>query len=143
MRTILILGTELDMKTYNTDSRRALSIFLREHADKQFTADELARELAGKVGKSTVYRLLSRLCDEGEIRQLSNGENRAAAYQAIPDDTCLSHLHIKCTECGMLIHLDESESRRIASIAFQRSFRIDTKLTMIYGLCESCERAAR
>ena len=130
------------MKTYDTDSRRAVTDFLRTNADTQFTADELASALADKAGKSTVYRLLSRLCDEGEIRRLSRDGERAAVYQAIPDDKCLGHLHMKCVECGLLVHLDEAESRRVAAIADSRRFTLDTKRTMIYGLCEKCAGGA-
>lgn len=131
------------MKTYDTDSRRAVADFLRDHADEQYTAEDVAAALRDKAGKSTVYRLLSRLCEEGEIRRLAKEGERASVYQAIPDARCLGHLHMKCVECGHLVHLDESESRRIAAIADARAFTLDTKRTMIYGLCEKCAGGAK
>lgn len=58
------------MKKYDTGARRALTEFMKDNAGRQFTADEIAEQLSAAAGKSTVYRLLSRLCDEGELRRL-------------------------------------------------------------------------
>ena len=131
------------MRSYDTKAKAALSDYLRTHADRQFTADELAATMSGTAGKSTVYRLLLRLCEDGEIRRLARAGERGATYQAIRDETCLGHLHLKCTECGRLIHLGEAQSRRIFAIALEEGFAIDTKTTMIYGRCEACEAASQ
>ena len=126
------------MRSYDTKARSALSDYLRTHAERQFTAEELAEAMTQTAGKSTVYRLLTRLCEDGEIRRLPRDGSRGAFYQAIPDDKCLGHLHLKCTDCGRLVHLGEAESRRIAAIVLESDFTLDTKMTMIYGKCEEC-----
>lgn len=131
------------MKTYETASRRALIDFMKNNSQKQFTADEIARELSAFAGKSTVYRLLSKLCEEGELRRLPRTGERGTFYQAIPDDKCLGHLHMKCLGCGLLVHLGEDESRRILALAHCRDFTVDTKKTMIYGRCAACEGGSR
>lgn len=127
------------MKKYDTGARRALTEFMKDNAGRQFTADEIAGQLSDAAGKSTVYRLLSRLCDEGELRRLPRDGGRGTVYQAIPDDKCLGHLHMKCLGCGLLVHLSDSESKRILALAHCRDFSVDTKKTMIYGLCAACE----
>ena len=126
------------MRSYDTKAKSALSEFLRTNADRQFTAEELAQKMSESAGKSTVYRLLSKMCDEGEIRRLPREGERGSYYQAIPDETCLGHLHLKCSRCGELVHLEDAESRRIGAIALENGFAIDTKLTMLYGLCAAC-----
>lgn len=126
------------MKSYDTKARTALSEYLRSHDKEQFTAKELAEIMSPVAGKSTVYRILTKLCEDGNIRRLARGEERVSYYQALPDDRCLGHLHLKCTECGYLVHLDEAASRRIFGIALANSFEIDTKMTMLYGRCEKC-----
>lgn len=131
------------MKKYETASRKALLKFMKSNSAEQFTADEIALRLEGLAGKSTVYRLLARLCDEGEIRRLPRTGERVTFYQAIPDDKCLGHLHMKCSSCGLLVHLGEEESRRIMALAHCRNFTVDTKKTMIYGFCKTCEVNAR
>ena len=128
------------MRSYDTKAKTALSDYLRDHADRQFTADELARIMENTAGKSTVYRLLIHLCDIGEIRRLPRDGKRGSYYQAIPDETCLGHLHMKCTECGRLVHLDDAQSRRIYAVALDSGFTVDTKMTMLYGKCEKCRQ---
>ena len=129
------------MKTYDTKAKSALSEYLRTNADRQFTAEELADIMSKSAGKSTVYRLLAKLCEDGEIRRLPREGERGSYYQAIPDETCLGHLHLKCSKCGKLINLEEAESRRISAIALENGYVIDTKLTMLYGVCEACRGA--
>ena len=126
------------MRSYDTKAKSALSEFLRTNADRQFTAEELAAKMSESAGKSTVYRLLSKMCDEGEIRRLPREGERGSYYQAIPDETCLGHLHLKCSRCGKLVHLEDAESRRIFAMALENGFIIDTKLTMLYGICGDC-----
>lgn len=67
---------------------------------------------------------------------------RGAYYQAMTGAPCLRHLHLKCLSCGLLIHLDENESRRIASVALGRNFTVDGKKTMLFGYCGSCADGA-
>ena len=126
------------MRSYDTKAKSALSEFLRTNADRQFTAEELADIMSKSAGKSTVYRLLAKLCEDGEIRRLPREGERGSYYQAIPDETCLGHLHLKCSRCGKLVHLEDEESRRIFAMALENGFIIDTKLTMLYGICGDC-----
>ena len=130
------------MKTYDTEARRALCEFMKNNAERQFTAEELCAAVSHSAGKSTVYRLIARLCDEGEIRRIPRGGERGAYYQAMTGAPCLRHLHLKCLSCGLLIHLDENESRRIASVALGRNFTVDGKKTMLFGYCGSCADGA-
>lgn len=130
------------MKTYDTEARRALCEFMKNNAERQFTAEELCAAVSHSAGKSTVYRLIARLCDEGEIRRIPRGGERGAYYQAMTGEPCLRHLHLKCLSCGLLIHLDENESRRIASVALGRNFTVDGKKTMLFGYCGLCADGA-
>ena len=115
---------------------------MKNNAERQFTAEELCAAVSHSAGKSTVYRLIARLCDEGEIRRIPRGGERGAYYQAMTGEPCLRHLHLKCLSCGLLIHLDENESRRIASVALGRNFTVDGKKTMLFGYCGSCADGA-
>ena len=64
------------MKTYDTEARRTLCEFMKNNAERQFTAEELCAAVSHSAGKSTVYRLIARLCDEGEIRRIPRGGER-------------------------------------------------------------------
>ena len=61
---------------YNTAGRRQLMAYMAEHAERQFTVDELYEALVATgatVGKSSVYRLCEKLCPLNNI-ELQNKE---------------------------------------------------------------------
>ena len=52
--------------SYHTQQRCALLAFLSAHADKQFTVEQLLTAMGDEApGRSTVYRALDRLVEEG------------------------------------------------------------------------------
>ena len=127
--------------TYHTAQKARLFSFLQQHADTSFTAEELCAALAGAgaVGKSTVYRLLPQLVAEGQVKRFSGSGQRRALYQAVGCAHCDAHLHLKCTVCGKLIHLDESASDAVLHRVLQSSaFSVDEGQTVLFGKCAAC-----
>ena len=94
------------MKGYQTEQKKLLLAYLSSHADRSFTLDELAAVMtACGVGKSTVYRLVARLSDEGAVRRYAREEGRGYTYQYLERQECHSHLHLRCSICGRVIQL--------------------------------------
>ena len=127
--------------TYRTAQKARLFSFLQQHADTAFTAEELCDALAdtGEVGKSTVYRLLPQLIAEGQVKRFSGSGRRRVLYQAVGCAHCDAHLHLKCTACGRIIHLDESASDAVLHRVLQSSaFAVDEKQTVLFGKCAAC-----
>ena len=127
--------------TYHTAQKARLFSFLQQHADTAFTAEELCDALAdtGEVGKSTVYRLLPQLIAEGQVKRFSGCGRRRVLYQAVGCAHCDAHLHLKCTACGRIIHLDESASDAVLHRVLQSSaFAVDEKQTVLFGKCAAC-----
>ena len=116
---------------------------MKNNAERQFTAEEaLRRGFAPAPGKAR-STALSRVFATRERSDVSRAAGeRGAYYQAMTGEPCLRHLHLKCLSCGLLIHLDENESRRIASVALGRIFTVDGKKTMLFGYCGSCADGA-
>ena len=53
---------------YKTSQREILLGFFRAHPDEEFSTEDVTCALAGEaIGKSTVYRLISKLCEDGDI----------------------------------------------------------------------------
>ncbi len=141
MRVILNFGKGDGLMTYHTAQKARLFSFLQQHADTAFTAEELCAALAGAgaVGKSTVYRLLPQLVAEGQVKRFSGSGQRRALYQAVGCAHCDAHLHLKCTVCGKLIHLDESASDAVLHRVLQSSaFSVDEGQTVLFGKCAAC-----
>lgn len=127
--------------TYHTAQKARLTAFLQQHADATFTAEELCEALAGEqaVGKSTVYRLLPQLVAEGQVKRFSGEGRRRVLYQAVGCTHCDAHLHLKCTDCGRIIHLDDGASDAVLQRVLQSSaFSVDEKQTVLFGTCAAC-----
>ena len=116
--------------TYQTRQRRAVLEFLAQHAERQFTVDELLAAMgAAAPGRSTAYRLLDRLAEEGAVRRFLPEGTHTAAYQATATGHCDAHLHLKCVTCGKLIHLDETISDAVQGDLLRRAGIIEMNIS--------------
>lgn len=130
---------------YNTAAREAVIAFFCSNADRQFTADEVyvgISSILSKIpGKSTVYRLLSKLNEDGFLRRYRDGSDSVTRYQLIRDGGCESHLHMKCTKCGRVYHLEcEGSEMLLGHVLNEHGFRINSGISMLYGECEKCRK---
>ena len=125
--------------TYNTEKRAELVRFLESKGGSSVTIEEICGAiLTDGKGKSTVYRLMSKLVSDGSVRKISDPKTRHLTYQNIHSGHCSEHMHLKCKECGKLIHLDEETSRNFErQIKCSRGFALDEG-ALLFGVCGSC-----
>lgn len=130
------------MKNYKTGQRSSLLAFLEQHRDEQLAAEQIAEMMAADgnvISLSAVYRNLERMEQEGYVRRSAAGEGRGSVYQYIGGE-CSEHLHMQCTGCGQVIHLDHKTTEALCSAAQSCSdFSIDEKRTVLYGRCRDCK----
>ena len=131
---------------YNTAGRRKLIAFMESHNDRQYSVEEIyaaMTEDGSRVGKSSLYRLLEALCEEGVLRKFRENEQSAATFQYVgSDEDCGQHLHLKCDRCGCLIHLECAMSRQlVAHILEEHGFHIDSKRSVLWGVCDKCRNS--
>lgn len=126
--------------TYNTEKRTAVINFLKSKHDVGFSIDEIATALSPDgSAKSTYYRLVSKLVGEGVIRKITDDKTRHTTYQYLCCDGCAEHLHLKCKDCGRLIHLDSETSHLVEErIMGAGGFSIDEG-ALIFGRCNDCK----
>ena len=130
---------------YKTKQREKMQEFLKENSHKHFTAYDVCNYFKDKgeaIGTTTVYRQLDALYKEGVIKKYVLDESSSACYEY---DDCHDHdehsrcYHLKCTECGKLIHLSCEEIELFEHhIAEDHGFAIDPTRTVFYGLCAEC-----
>ena len=125
--------------TYNTEKRAELVRFLESKGGSSVTIEEICDAiLTDGKGKSTVYRLMSKLVSDGSVRKISDPKTRHVTYQYIHAGHCSEHMHLKCKECGKLIHLDEETSRNFErQIKSSRGFALDEG-ALFFGVCGNC-----
>ena len=124
---------------YMTGNKERILGFLLENANSSYTLEEICAALTtdGK-GKSTVYRIVSRLVAEGCVRRLSDGKTRHCTYQYVGGEHCHHHLHLKCKGCGRLVHLGEGESRRFERVLLDIGGFVIEEGTLLFGTCKEC-----
>lgn len=129
--------------SYNTKQSKLVYDFLQNNPHKHFSAEEVYFALISNgdnIGRTTVYRQLDKLCDEGKVRKFFSGENNACCYQLESED-CHNHYHLKCSSCGTLIHTECDFLDKLSSHIFNdHQFRIDSSKTVLYGICQSCRK---
>ena len=133
------------MASYQTAQKKILIEYMTKHCDTAFTVEELAEKIGEDgcrehvPGKSTLYRLMQKMVEDGRVKRFVKGNSRRFVYQIAAGERCDSHLHLKCTECGKLLHMDDDESLEILStVLAKNSFNIDEKKTVLLGKCGEC-----
>lgn len=122
--------------SYHTQQKTALLDFLEQNAGRQFTIDEIIEAMGESAPpKSTAYRLVKKLCDDGEVCRFTREGTTGAVYQLSGKCCCAEHLHIKCVDCGLLIHLDRAAQEALSK---NTGFVIDDLRSMLYGRCAAC-----
>ena len=134
------------MSSYHTEQKKLLIEYLTRHKDNSLTIDEITEGMQASAtdgvcppGKSTVYRLINKLLEDGKVKKFSRAGTRQAAYQLVEGSRCACHLHLKCTECGRLFHMKERLSDELISrISADQSFLVSQAETVLYGVCRFC-----
>jgi len=134
--------------TYKTEGKTRLITFFSQHPDTQYTVDELCAALSeaypdayngAKECKSSLYRRLSVLLEEGTVRKFRDDKQSAYVYQYVACGACSHHFHLKCLSCGKLEHLDcVISDQLLAHISADHHFCVDRGRSILYGLCADC-----
>ena len=127
---------------YMTRQRRALMNFFSRHPDEQLSAQEIAAALQEyDVSQSAVYRNLTALEEQGLVRRSRQTDGREQFYQFIGSETCRNCIHLSCTRCGRTFHMDTDEADAfLKTVAERDGFAVDKSETVLYGVCETCQR---
>lgn len=131
------------MNTYNTKQKQIILSYLESNFTNQYTCEALSnilREAGTPVGKTTVYRYLEKLTENGRVRKITGGNSKSALYQYINEEmNCHSHMHLKCLKCGDFIHLGCDFMHGVNEhLSKHHRFTVDNSKTVLYGLCEKC-----
>jgi Fur family ferric uptake transcriptional regulator len=129
---------------YNTELRTAALQYLKDNADKSITVAQLT-DLVNRAGISanptSIYRYLEALIKEGKVKKYVNHKGQSATYQYTNDDSCNVHLHLQCSSCGQIEHLDCQFMNQFSQhIDKNHNFEIDCKTSILYGLCSVCKK---
>lgn len=133
----------MEGKEYRTRQREVILEFLKNSDSRHVSIEEVLEHIkaAGeKVGRTTIYRYMEKLTDEGVLRKYFIEEGAGACYQYVnPQKNCREHFHLKCLKCGSLIHVECEYLEQIGShILTHHGFEVDNTKTVFYGICRDC-----
>lgn len=132
------------MSSYNTEQKKMLLDFLERNHDSSYTIDEIAEGLKSAAGekapgKSTVYRLMTRLVEDKRVHRFADEGGRRFLYRIIADEHCRNHLHLKCLGCGKILHLDHATSDALLEgVRKMKNFSVSEEDTLLFGSCAEC-----
>lgn len=128
---------------YKTKQRQILIDFFKKNNNKQYSIKEITDSVSNNdIGKSTVYRLIDKMTEDGSIRRFRGINGKSVLYQYVGEQhECDSHFHLKCVKCGLLVHLECDYMNSLNKhIEEHHKFEIDSSKTILYGLCSECDR---
>ena len=132
--------------TYKTKQSREILSCLQHHGGSHVNVPEILKyleERGSSVGIATVYRHLEKMEKDGIVRKyILDGKNGACFQYVEEDNDCHQHYHLKCEQCGELIHLQCDALDSIeAHILEDHGFLVNPLKTVFYGTCEKCAGA--
>ena len=105
------------VKKRNTKQKEIIINFLKENKDRHLTAEDILLELrkqSEEVSQATIYRNLSELVKEGELRKYISDVAKKACFQYVDNvNKCSKHYHLICDECGSIIHFEGTELQKL------------------------------
>lgn len=96
-------------------------------------------------GRSSVYRLISALCEEGHLRRARDAGSGSFLYQYTGGGhACRNHFHLQCLVCGTVTHLECGCSTDIAAhLQDRHGFAVDSGRSVLYGTCADCQKSRK
>ena len=126
------------MKSIRNTVQRSLVLQAVTALHTHPTADEVYLMIAEKhpsISRSTVYRNLNLLAEEGEIQKVPvpGGADRYD-FRAVP------HYHIRCVRCGRVFDVDMPYQEKIhENVRDSHGFSIQGHDIVFQGVCPQCK----
>ncbi len=128
-------------KTYNTKQRNAVLAFFKSLPQQSMTAQEAREQLATRgqaIGRTTIYRVIARLLEEGLLFKVNeNSPETTARYQyrgLFP-----RNISVRCNHCGLIAALTcEAVDAFEEHLYHDHGFRLLENECILPGLCSAC-----
>lgn len=131
-------------REYKTKSRKLIQEYLKgekDHAVSISDIEQFLEEQEEHINPSTIYRYLDKLVAEHKVLKYQKEDGKKAVFQYVEEDSCHEHLHLQCVKCGKMIHLNCGFMEEISDhMAEHHHFRLQCQNSILYGVCEVCEK---
>ena len=88
----------------------------------------------------SVYRYLDKLAGERRVMKYVAGKGERAVYQYADEaHHCHEHIHLKCTRCGEIFHMDCHFMDEVRQhLQAEHGFTLQCEGSILYGVCRRC-----
>lgn len=131
---------------YQTKSRQMILDYLIRNKDRAVHVSDIIQHMDQEecsVNKTTVYRYLDKLVAEKTLMKYvadKGGKSRISVCRTAIQ-MIRKHLHLQCSECGKVIHLDCDFMKEISEhILSDHGFSLCCKDSILYGVCDECSK---
>ena len=122
---------------YNTKQKEMILNIIKKEK-KQFTIKDIYEKLNGKVGLTTIYRLVDKLVDDNLLNKEIDKEN-VTFYQYLVECNEENHFYLKCDKCGRVTHVDCDCINELSNHIFKHhKFITNKEKIIINGRCNNC-----
>jgi Fur family ferric uptake transcriptional regulator len=127
--------------TYNTKQKDIIIDDIKKHKN-EFTIKDIYNELNGKIGLTTIYRLVDKLVSEGTVNK-SIGKDNTTYYLYLEKCDKENHFFLKCESCGIMEHIDCDCIEELSNhISKKHNFSL-TDHIIINGKCKKCSKEGK
>lgn len=122
-------------KTRNTEKQNLVKEILT-NAKQTLSAEDIRNAMPIKVNKTTIYRILDRFLEKGEIHVISDKNGKtyyAQGSENLKDAKSHNHIHFQCQTCESVTCLEDS-----ITLPMLDGFTIKKTQCLIIGICNKC-----
>ncbi len=130
---------------YATKTRQLILEYLIINRARTVSVSDILGHLAAECGEdvpniTTIYRYLDKLCAEHRVMKYVADRGEKSVYQFIEEGKgCAQHLHLKCSSCGQITHMNCGFMEDIRGHLLQsHGFALNCEGSMLYGTCCKC-----
>ncbi|TVR39172.1 MAG: Fur family transcriptional regulator [Cryomorphaceae bacterium] len=123
-------------KPRNTIAKRKILELINESASA-VSSQDIHAGVGTVCDRATVYRVLGRLVDEGEVHKIIDldGVVRYAACEQCDDHHHHhDHIHFSCEKCNALTCLEEV----VPEFTLPKNYKANSVNFTVSGICEKC-----
>ena len=125
--------------TYDTKQKELILETIKKQKT-HFQVKDIYDALNGKVGLTTIYRLIEKLEKEKVVNKSIDKDNKTYfEYLGKCDED--NHFYLSCDKCGKLTHIDCDCINELSSHVYnEHKFTLNKENIVIKGICEKCKK---
>lgn len=125
------------MNRRNTPTKEAI-LTLLSNTKKALSQDAIEKQLAIKINRATIYRILNRFCDDNLVHKIvaDDGKQYFAICKICEDSEHMQHhFHFRCLVCDTIECLQTP-----INYSIPKGYNVENVNCVLTGTCNECSK---